>query len=114
MCYYNFIIYTCLDSEWGEFARYCRRGETLADDCGRRLATRNIHKPEPCSICSVLDTRYRQRQAEVDRFKRWERESYIGEEQEEQEGNQILDTIQELDESIKDLRLKKIDFISQD
>jgi hypothetical protein len=50
----------------------------------------------------------------VERFKRWERESRIDEEQEEQQGKKILDTIQKLDESIKELQLRKIDFMSQD
>jgi hypothetical protein len=114
MCYYTFIVYSCLDSVWGEFIRFCRKGEALSDECGLRLATRNITEAEQCSICLELGPRYRQRQAAVERFKRWERESSFEPKREEEEGNQILDTIKDLEKAIRDLQIRRILLLAQD
>jgi hypothetical protein len=114
MCYYIFIVFTCQDGKWGQFSHYCRRGTTLGETCGLKLATRNITEPNQCSICQELDKKYRQRQAEVGRFKRWERESRIDQHQDEEEGRQILDSIQAVDKAIRELHIQRINLIIQD
>lgn len=110
MCYYSCIIFACQDWRWGDRKSYCRYGgEWKAGPCGLKFATETLLKADQCELCLEQNKSSRRRQAEVGRYKRWERERSLGQNHDNEEGDKLRETIQELDDAIRELQIRRVE-----
>lgn len=74
MCFYNQKRFACGDWNWTSFASQCNYEYRTGETCGMRLVNATEFTPTQCRLCEKIETKYRRRQAELERLERWQRE----------------------------------------
>jgi hypothetical protein len=109
MCYYSCIIFACQDWRWGDRQSYCRYGDEWENKpCGLKFSYDCKVNEELCEICIEQNIVSSRRKAEVGRYKRWEREWEVGKNHNNEEGDKLRETIENLDDTIRELQIRRV------
>lgn len=103
MCFYDQIRFSCGDWKWSHFRQHCNREYRIGETCGMKLVQSTIDNADLCKLCEKLKTKYRRRQAEVDRIQRWSKEGS----RYRASIDKALATINELDTEITNILTEK-------
>jgi hypothetical protein len=71
MCYYECIVFSCQDWKWGNFKQHCNKEYRIGETCGMKLVYQSLPQNHKCKLCEKIDTKWRRRESEADRVRRW-------------------------------------------
>ncbi|PKY03046.1 hypothetical protein P168DRAFT_319593 [Aspergillus campestris IBT 28561] len=74
MCFYNQKRFACGDWSWTNFAHRCHYEYRTGETCGMKLVNVTDYENTQCRLCEKIETKFRRRDAEVERLNRWRRE----------------------------------------
>ncbi|PLB39618.1 uncharacterized protein BDW47DRAFT_10894 [Aspergillus candidus] len=74
MCFYNQKRFACGDWSWTNFAHRCHYEYRTGETCGMKLVNVTDYENIQCRLCEKIETKFRRRNAEVERLNRWRRE----------------------------------------
>ena len=95
-------MFVCGDWKWGHFRQHCNREYRTGETCGMKLVHAAYQLTTKCKLCEKIETKFRRRQAEVERYSRWQREG--GKFKASMDKSLVI--IKEVDDEIRELQME--------
>ncbi|EEP76413.1 conserved hypothetical protein [Uncinocarpus reesii 1704] len=96
MCFYNQKKYACGDWSWSSFAAKCNHEYRMGETCGMKLVNHTEFIQTQCKLCEKIATKYRRRDGELARIRRWHDEGSVMKASIERSQSAVKDLEQEI------------------